>query len=318
MGTAILAERRSVSFEIARKQSREKSRSRQFLCSFFSLFLFLALFTSTSFGQDLASLAKQLKDGNTEEKRSTLMVIRSLRSAEASRVAVPALRDGNEMVRATATASVIFLPPEEGFDALIPLLSDKSAFVRKEASYAIGRVGESITVVGDQSEDKVASALRAVLQRDKDAEVRAAAAIGMGGAGGLKSVFYLYFYLQQSQRSEAEDFVRRSAVQSIGKMAESIRSGKRTVISLKPGSDQNLTSTDLAKSIRAFGPAAELMQQIMQNSSESDDIRREAAKALGSIGDVSATPALTSALNAKDPYLVENSKQALTKIKAVE
>lgn len=246
------------------------------------------------------------------------MIIRGLRSAEASRIAMPALKDGNDMVRATATASVIFLPPEEGFDALIPLLSDKSAFVRKEAAYAVGRLGESVAVVGDQSEDKVASAMRSVLQRDKDPEVRAAAAVGMGGAGGLKSVFYLYFYLQQSQRSEVEDFVRRSAVQSIGKMAESIRSGKRTVVSLKPGSMQDLSKSDLVKSIRAFGPAGQSIQQILQNTSESDDIRREAAKTLGSIADTSAVPALTAALNAKDPYLVENSKEALAKIKAVE
>jgi HEAT repeat protein len=318
MGTAILAERRGVSLGSTRKHSEERNRSRQFICSVFSLFLFLAFFAGASLGQDLNSLAKQLKDGDTEQKRSTLMAIRGLRSAEASRIAVPALRDGNEMVRATATASVIFLPPEEGFDALIPLLSDKSPFVRKEAAYAIGKVGESVTVVGDPSEDRVASALRTVLQRDKDPEVRAAAAIGMGGAGGLKSVFYLYFYLQQSQRGETEEFIRRSAVKSIGRMAESIRSGKRTVVSLKPGSTQDLSKADLTKAIRAFSPAAELIRQILQNTSESDDIRREAAKALGSIGDVSAVSSLTAALNSKDPYLVENSRDALARLKAVE
>lgn len=246
------------------------------------------------------------------------MAIRGMHSAEASRIAVPALRDGNEMVRATATASVVFLPPDEGFDALIPLLSDKSAFVRKEAGYAIGKLGETVTVVGDPSEDKIASALRSVLQRDKDAEVRAAAAVGMGGAGGLKSIFYLYFYLQQSQRSEVEDFVRRSAVRSIGTMAESIRTGKRTTISIKPGSTQDLTRADLTKAIRAFGPAAELIRQILQNTGESDDIRREAAKALGNIGDVASTAALMAALNSNDPYLVENSRAALARLKAVE
>jgi HEAT repeat protein len=246
------------------------------------------------------------------------MAIRGMHSPEASRIAVQALKDGNEMVRATATASVVFLPAEEGFDALIPLLSDKSAFVRKETAYAVGKLGESVAVVGELSEDKIASALRSVLQRDKDAEVRAAAAVGMGGAGGLKSVFYLYFYLQQSQRSEAEEFVRRSAVRSIGRMAESIRSGKRTVVSLKPGATQDLSKADLSKAIRAFGPAAELIRQILQNTAESDDIRREAAKALGSIGDVSAATSLSAVLNSKDPYLVENSRDALAKLKAIE
>lgn len=318
MGTTVLAERRGVSLGSMRKHFGKKNRSGRFVCSVFSVFLFLAFLVGTSFGQDLASLTKQLRDGDTEQKRSTLMAIRGLRSAEASRIAVPALRDGNEMVRATATASVIFLPPDEGFDALIPLLSDKSAFVRKEAAYAIGKVGEAVTVVGDQSEDKIASALRSVLQRDKDPEVRAAAAIGMGGAGGLKSVFYLYFYLQQSQRSETEEFIRRSAVKSIGRMAESIRSGKRTVVSLKPGSAQDLSRADLTKAIRAFSPAAELIRQILQNTAESDDIRREAAKALGSIGDVSAAAALAAALSSKDPYLVENSRDALARLKAVE
>jgi HEAT repeat protein len=52
----------------------------------------------------------------------------------------------------------------------------------------------------------------------------------------------------------------------------------------------------------------------VQNAREADDARREAAFALGAIGDASATAALQSNLDAKDYYLAQISKEALRKI----
>ena len=44
------------------------------------------------------------------------------------------------------------------------------------------------------------------------------------------------------------------------------------------------------------------------------DVRREAARSLGLIGDPSAAPALRAVLTAKDPYLARAAFEALLKI----
>jgi HEAT repeat protein len=49
-----------------------------------------------------------------------------------------------------------------------------------------------------------------------------------------------------------------------------------------------------------------------------DDVRREAALALGLIADPAAVPALKSALAARDPYLSRLAYEALLKIAPTE
>jgi HEAT repeat protein len=52
----------------------------------------------------------------------------------------------------------------------------------------------------------------------------------------------------------------------------------------------------------------------LQAETIEDDVRREAAWALGRIGDASAIPALQQALTARDPYLAETAQEALRRI----
>jgi HEAT repeat protein len=75
--------------------------------------------------QNFDDLAQKLRHGSVEEKRNTLYQIRNLQTAEASRLAISALRDKDDIVRATATQAVIFLPAEEALRVLLPLLKDK-------------------------------------------------------------------------------------------------------------------------------------------------------------------------------------------------
>src|SRR5690348_6328443 len=63
--------------------------------------------------QTLETLAEQIRSGNSEQKRSALFEIRNRQKEEASRIAVPALKDSSDIVRATAAFSVIYLPKEE-------------------------------------------------------------------------------------------------------------------------------------------------------------------------------------------------------------
>src|SRR5947209_12058691 len=127
-------------FDLLRRgQNEKKSRGvRSSVRLFFFICLLVAGFAGRVFSQDLGTLAEQLHSGSAEEKRTALMQLRSLRSEEASRVAVAGLKDKNPMVRATAASSVTFLTSAEAASALLPLLGDKDEFVRKEGAYALG------------------------------------------------------------------------------------------------------------------------------------------------------------------------------------
>src|ERR1700694_5335499 len=77
---------------------------------FFALF---ACFAGNSFSQDLDRLSKAIRSGSVEQKRNALYEIRNLQTESASRIAIPALSDPEAIVRATAAASIAFLPETE-------------------------------------------------------------------------------------------------------------------------------------------------------------------------------------------------------------
>ena len=54
----------------------------------------------------------------------------------------------------------------------------------------------------------------------------------------------------------------------------------------------------------------------LTNETNDNDVRREAATALGLIGDTSAGPALQAAVASSDPYLAEAARAALRRLKA--
>ena len=285
--------------------------------------LFIAVFFALTFAgfaqAPVEVLNQKVTNGSAEQKRDALMQLRNLRSEAASRAAAPALQDSNDMVRATAAATVVFLPKQEALRVLMPLLKDKSPFVRKEVAYAVGEVSDPTPLLGEDKDDDIASALRLLLEKDKDLEVRSAAAIAMGKAGGLHSVWYLYFFLQSTPKSEANDFLRRSAVRSIGTVAVRLRkSSEELPAPRRDISPDKYREMDFSQYFRSFGSASRTLVEILQNKSESDDIRREAAEALGNIGVLSAEPALSANSAAGDPYLANICKEALQKLKNIK
>jgi HEAT repeat protein len=235
-----------------------------------------------SFAQaNLDALAEKVQNGNIEQKREALFQIRNLESAEASRIAVPALRDASEIVRATAAFSVIFLPRDEAAQALMPLLQDKFELVRREAVYALGKVRDPSSV----------KQLIGILQKDKILEVRNAAAIALGEIGDAGALDALTQILQQKP-SDNEEFLYRSAARSIGQIAQN------------------------NKSLPAFRSAVSVLIQILQDRKTQPDVKREAAFALGEIGDKSAIPILEANAGSEDYYLAAICKEALRKLGA--
>ena len=238
------------------------------------------------------------------------MTLRSMHSEDASRIAVVALTDNTPIVRATAASSVVFLPRSEAVTALSPLLNDKDEFVRREGAFALGTVGDA----------SAAPVLIRAMLSDKSLEVRSAAAAALGKTGNPDAVSPLVTVLSQKP-SEENELIRRSAARSIGQIAQIMRSGKMQVVtpqnflSEKYKDIDSRPSPDLSTHFKS--PVGVLIR-VLENSSEVDDTRREAAFALGAIGDRSAEGVLTKYTSSTDVYLAEISKEALLKLRAVE
>lgn len=223
-----------------------------------------------------------LSSADVEDRREALVRLRALQHPQASRAAQAALSDPSPIVRATAAASVLFLPSEESAAGLIPLLSDKDEFVRQHAAYALGQT---------RSRSAVAPLVERLI--DKQDSVRGAAAVALGDTADATAVTSLVAILnrqaglpqpkkKQKSKPEKNPFVLRAAAHSLGQI----------------GNQAALPALILA----------------LQDEQMEDDVRREAAWALGRIGDASAIPALQQAVTARDPYLAETAQEALRKI----
>lgn len=223
---------------------------------------------------------KRLNSTDVEERRDALMKLRNLKRPDASRVATVGLKDLVPIVRATATHSVVSLPQPEAVELLTPLLQDKIEFVRRETAYALGEV-RSRAAVG---------ALSNLLTTDKEVGVRAAAAVALGEIGDETAVGVLLETLsgtapakgKKKSKERENEFVMRAAAHSLGQ----IRS-------------------------RAAVP---VLIAALENETNPGDVRREAALALGLIGDPSAAPALRAAFAANDPYLSDVAREALRRL----
>jgi len=235
------------------------------------------------------------------------MELRSFRSEEASRIAVAAFRDDEPIVRATAASSVLFLPKSEAAAALLPLLNDKDEFVRREVAYALGEVGNA----------SAAAPLEKRLQSDKSAEVRTAAAVALGKVGDPQTVDSLLAVLD-ARPVEDNEMIRRAAARSLGQIAQIMRSGKVQVLTPQnflPEKYKDIDRTPSPDLLSHFTNAIKKLTNVLDSTSEADDTRREAAFALGAIGDPSAAAVLSKYTSSPDPYLAEIAKEALLKLR---
>jgi HEAT repeat protein len=303
------------------------SKKSVFACVYLWLILISAFFTSAGncFSQDAAAtqtqinlfaekayLEQTIKSGSDEQKRDALFRIRNLKSEEASLLAIPALQDKSEIVRATAAFSVIFLSEDQALNVLLPLLKDKKELVRREAAYALGKVGNPNTV----------NPLIQVFQKDKIADVKNASVVALGEIGDVSAVDALTRILHSSSKKEnaADEFLRRSAARSIGQIAQTIQTNKAKILAPenylkdKPNLIEKPTFPKLVEAFPVFRAAINVLIQTLQSPRASDDVKRETAFALGAIGDEAARNVLQANLNSQDYYLAEISKESLRKI----
>lgn len=277
---------------------------------FSALFCLFCGFAGNSFAQTLSPAeirqqAERLESGDVEARRDALHKLRVSESENASRIATEGLTDKAEIVRATAPFSVLDLPSDEAAENLLPQLKDKSAFVRRETAYALGETHSTRAV----------QPLIQILQRDKEYGVQCSAAVALGEIGDISAVDALTRVLQKNP-TEENDFLRRSAARSIGKIAETTL--QKEFFSQTEIKDFDVFVMENRKKLIERHPslrvAASILIRVLQNPEEADDTKREAAFALGATGDVLAITVLKSKLNAEDYYLAEIARMALKKI----
>jgi HEAT repeat protein len=223
---------------------------------------------------------RRLSSSDVEERRDAVMRLGSMRLAAASRAALPALQDAEPIIRATAAKAILSIGNEESAGSLLPLLNDKDEFVRRETVYALGLTHSR----------SATAALSDRLLNDKEDGVRAAAAVALGHIADEASVIALVGTLapelsapaNKKRKREPNVFVLRAAAIALGQ----IRSRAGTAALISALNNENLPS----------------------------DVRREAARSLGLIGDPSATSALKAATTASDPFLSEIAHEALKRL----
>jgi HEAT repeat protein len=236
----------------------------------------------TPIQRELERQRQRLKSDAIEERRDALTRLGNLKRPDASRIAAAGLIDAAPIVRVAATHAILSLPQAEAATLLIPLLQDKLEFVRRETAYALGETRSR----------SAAAPLESVLLKDKETSVRGAAAVALGEIGEESSVQSLSQILagqtekKKKAKAGSNEFIMRAAARSLGQIKS--RSGVAVLIAT------------------------------LTNDANGNDVRREAATALGLIGDPSAASALQAAFTSGDPYLSEAARAALRRLRAVK
>jgi HEAT repeat protein len=183
--------------------------------------------------------------------------------------------------------------------ALLSALPDSSPRVRAAAAAGIAERGEVSAV----------SLLAACLVKDKDAFVRKTTAYALGAFRGIDRTSALIAALK-----DKDPEVRGAAAVSLGDHAE-----PDAVAPLMTAlSDKNaFVRAQAARALGVNGAAAKQSVptlKMLLTSDEDGEVKRQAAAALGSIGDRSALRALERAAREGDPYLAQAALDAIKTI----
>jgi HEAT repeat protein len=210
----------------------------------------------------------RLSSLEVEDRRDALMRLGNLKRPDASRAAAAGLRDAVPVVRVTAMHAVLWLPTREAVALVIPLLSDKAEFVRREAASALGR-----------TRDRSAAPALINALADKKASVRGASAIALGELGDDSAVQPLSNLLTgaKKKRSFEDEFVLRAAARSLGQIAN--RAAVPALIAtLENQASAPDTRREAAIALGAIGDAAAIPALQAAFSSGEDPYLTEAAR----------------------------------------
>ncbi len=188
--------------------------------------------------------------------------------------------------------------------AVIPALRDPSPLVRATAASA---------VLGLPEEESAALLLPILADRDEFVRREVAYALGKTGRPAVSSLIEVL-------NRDREDSVRGAAAVALGELQDEAAVVPLAQILVPPRRARQTRNAFVlmaaARSLGQIGSRAGVTSLIatLDNSSMSDEVRREAAISLGMIGDPVAAPSLRQVVTAKDPYLAQAAVEALKKL----
>ena len=193
---------------------------------------------------------------------------------------VEALKDMDSKIRSQAIRGLGELGCTEFYDIFMAGLNNPDLGIKAESTYALGKIG-----------DKRAVEALIPLLKHKELRVRNSAAIALGEIGGTKALDALIPQLEE------EDF----SIQSNAAFALGILKDKRAAEPLLKKLE-NTNSSIRWYSIKALVLIGDISSLIKALQSKDEDVQKEAARALQTIG-VTAVPALIKTLNDADGKL---------------
>jgi HEAT repeat protein len=230
--------------------------------------------------------------------------LQSRQEAVASEIALLAgrLKSSDEEERRDAALKLASMDEAAAAPALTDALEDSSEKVRSVAATGLASLGDpasiqpltarlakekkspfmrkTIAYALGQFKSQQATPTLVALLKDKEAEVRGAAAVALGEYEDAAAVGPLTAAL-----TDKSDFVRAYSANALGVNRRA-----------------------------AAGAVRELIRLLARD--KDNEVRRQAAIALGRIGDPSSTPALHQAALDEDPYLSQAAREAIRLIEA--
>jgi HEAT repeat protein len=212
-----------------------------------------------------------------------------------------ALYDQDDTVRIVAVRSLGTIPGAASLDVLLRVaLQDENEIIRSHVA----------KVVGDRHAKEAVPKLESALAAESE-RVRANAAAALGQIGDLSSLPVLIRALDDPYFK-----VRCLAAHSIAKLATG-DAGARAALSKRLGVETHgMAKVDIAWALGTMGDTSQLdVVRTLLFQGEPEDVRAEAAIALGAVGGAADLPILDKALADKKGLVRNRVAEAIDKIK---
>jgi HEAT repeat protein len=212
-----------------------------------------------------------------------------------------ALYDQDDTIRLVAVRSLGTIPGPASLDVLVRVaLQDESEVIRSHV----------VKVVGERHAKDAVPKLESALQAESE-RVRANAATALGDIGDLSSLPTLLRALDDPYFK-----VRCLAAHAIAKLAPGDAAAKAALTARLGVETNGMAKVDIAWALGTMGDRSRLdVVRTLLFQGEPEDVRAEAALALGALGGPSDLPILDKALADKKGLVRNRAAEAIDKIK---
>jgi HEAT repeat protein len=249
----------------------------------------------------IGPIAPLVGDSQSAVRMAACQALGALNDARGVPALEQALSDDDESIRIVAARALGVVQGEESLEVLLRVaLEDESERIRSHV----------VKVVGERKAHEAIPRLESALRAESDM-VRANAAVALGEIGDRSSLPVLFRSLDDPYYK-----VRCLSGHAIARIAPGDEEAKTAVAKRLAGEDNGMAQVDLAWALGSLGDRSgmETLRTLLFRG-EPEDVRAEAAIALGELGDASELPVLQKALADKMGLVRSRVAEAMDKIK---